>query len=209
MSKPHQELIAKEGWVFLIPLVLLTLVSLWLRWPVALTLILAMLSAFVGYFFRNPYRQIPEDSKAVVSPADGKVVGVHRLEDGRQLISIFLNIFSVHINRCPIGGRTEQIRHKPGQFKAAYKPDASQVNERNSVSIRDGEFQIEVIQIAGLIARRIVCWSKEGDQVVKGQRFGLIRFGSRVDLILPEPCELLVKPGDKVKGGSDIIAERG
>ncbi len=237
LAKPHQELIAKEGWVFLLPLVLLTLVSLLLRWPALLTLVCALLAIFVGYFFRNPYRQIPEDPGGVVSPADRRLEisrpqpvagdrsrarhhepgkrarveedGDHRLEDGRQLVSIFLNIFNVHVNRCPIGGQIERVQHTPGKFMAAYRPDASQVNERNAVSIRDGEFGVEVIQIAGLIARRIVCWGKEKEPVAKGQRFGLIRFGSRVDVVLPDSCEILVKPGHKVRGGADLIARRG
>ena len=208
LEKHHRELIAREGWVFLFPPGLLALVSLFWGGPLWLTAVLAVLALYVAYFFRNPYRQIAGDANAVVSPADGKVVTVRQLEDGRRQVSIFLNIFNVHVNRCPISGQTEEVTYSTGRFLAAYKEDASKVNERNSIVICDGDFKVEVIQIAGLIARRIVCWINKGDRVEKGQRFGLIRFGSRVDLFLPEGCRVVVKPGQKVAGGSDIIAER-
>ncbi|CAM2067746.1 phosphatidylserine decarboxylase family protein [Sulfidibacter corallicola] len=207
MAKKHQELIAKEGWIFLFPPLILAFVFFALKWFVAAVL-LAVLGLYVAYFFRNPYRQIPEDSDGIVSPADGKVVTVRRLEDGRQMISVFLNIFNVHINRCPIAGRVEKVEHTRGKFLAAYKEEASTLNEQNKVIIRDGDFVMEVIQIAGLIARRIVCWSREADQVTRGERFGLIRFGSRVDIFLPAECEIVVREGQKIAGGSDLIARR-
>lgn len=208
MASQHRELIAREGWVFFFPLLALTLVLLLLKVPFYWTVLAGILAAYVAYFFRNPYRQIPPDENSVISPADGKIVAVRQLEDGRHLISIFLNIFNVHINRCPIGGKIETVNHTKGKFLAAYKPEASQVNERNLVTIRDGEFLVEVTQIAGLIARRIVCWSKPEDQVSRGQRFGLIRFGSRVDLVLPACCAIAVKEGQKISGGSGVIAHR-
>ena len=208
MAKKHQELIAKEGWIFLFPSVLLTLVSFALKWPIYVSSIFLLLAIWIAWFFRNPYRQIPEAPDAIVSPADGKVVGVHQLDDGRHLITIFLNVFNVHVNRCPIGGKITRIQYIKGKFLAAFDKDASKLNERNVVEITDGDFKIEVIQIAGLIARRIICWSKADDQVARGERFGLIRFGSRMDLILPESCDVLVKLGDIVSGGSDILAKR-
>ena len=208
MNDQHNELIAKEGWPFLFPFILLAMVSFLLKWPLWCTLSAALLAAYVAYFFRNPYRQIPVDEEAIVSPADGKVVGVHRLEDGRHLITIFLNIFNVHINRSPIAGSVEKVTYTKGKFLAAYKEDASRLNERNLLVIRDGDFQIEVTQIAGLIARRIVCWAKESETLAKGQRFGLIRFGSRMDVILPAQCRILVTPGQTVAGGSDLMARR-
>ncbi len=208
MAKQHRELVVREGWIFFLPLLFFALLALVLGRHPALIAVLFVLAAYVAWFFRNPYRQIPEDPDAIVSPADGKVVGIHRLEDGRNLITIFLNIFNVHVNRYPIGGSVEKVEYTKGRFLAAYKEDASQVNERNLVVIRDGDFRVDVIQIAGLIARRIVCWASESDQVLKGGRFGLIRFGSRMDIFLPESCRILVKPGQKVKGGSDILAMR-
>lgn len=200
---------AKEGWIFLFPFIVLTVLSYFLGWSPILTVIFAILGFYVAWFFRNPYRQIPADPNSIVSPADGKVVGVHRMDDGRQLITIFLNIFNVHVNRCPIGGTVEHVEHFKGLFLAAYKEEASQLNERNLVILRDGDFRVDVIQIAGLIARRIICWVSKDQQMARGERFGLIRFGSRMDIILPESCEILVKTGQKVAGGCDILATRG
>ena len=209
MAKKHSELVAKEGWIFLFPFIVLTVLSYFLGWSPILTVIFAILGFYVAWFFRNPYRQIPADPNSIVSPADGKVVGVHRMDDGRQLITIFLNIFNVHVNRCPIGGTVEHVEHFKGLFLAAYKEEASQLNERNLVILRDGDFRVDVIQIAGLIARRIICWVSKDQQMARGERFGLIRFGSRMDIILPESCEILVKTGQKVAGGCDILATRG
>jgi len=208
LARQHRELIAREGWVFFFPPLILTVILYLLRVPFYWTVLCGVLAAYVAYFFRNPYRQIPTDENTVISPADGKVVAVRQLDDGRHLISIFLNIFNVHINRCPIAGRVETVNHTKGKFLAAYKPEASQVNERNLVAIRDNDFLVEVTQIAGLIARRIVCWSKPEDQVSRGQRFGLIRFGSRVDVVLPATCSIAVHEGQKISGGSDILAHR-
>jgi len=209
LAKKHSELVAKEGWIFLFPFIVLTVLSYFLGWSPILTVIFAILGFYVAWFFRNPYRQIPADPNSIVSPADGKVVGVHRMDDGRQLITIFLNIFNVHVNRCPIGGTVEHVEHFKGLFLAAYKEEASQLNERNLVILRDGDFRVDVIQIAGLIARRIICWVSKDQQMARGERFGLIRFGSRMDIILPESCEILVKTGQKVAGGCDILATRG
>lgn len=208
MAGKHNELVAREGWIFLFPLILLTIASAVIGWHIVITVVLGLLASFVTWFFRNPYRQIPEDPAAIISPGDGKVVGVQRLEDGRHLITIFLNVFNVHVNRCPIGGKIEKIQYHKGLFLAAYKEEASSENERNHVVINDGDFRVDVIQIAGLIARRIICWVKEADEVRKGERFGLIRFGSRMDMILPEECEILTRVGQKVAGGRDILARR-
>jgi len=207
LAKKHTELVAKEGWLFFFPLLLSAVVSFLLQWTLA-GCVLALLTFYVAWFFRNPYRQIPEEADVIVSPADGKVVGVHRLEDGRHMITIFLNIFNVHVNRSPIGGTIERVEYTAGKFLAAYKEEASTLNERNRLVIRDGDFRVEVTQIAGLIARRIVCWAREADTLLRGERFGLIRFGSRMDLVLPESCQVVVKPGQKIAGGSHIVARR-
>ena len=208
LAKQHSELIAKEGWVFFFPLVIFSLIAVAMKAPLWLSGLLIVLALYVAYFFRNPYRQIPAEPDGIICPADGLVVGVHTLEDGKQRINIFLNIFNVHVNRLPIGGVIREINYRKGKFMSAHKAEASVENERNAVLIDDEGFQVEVVQIAGLIARRIVCWIKPEDQVAKGERFGLIRFGSRVDITLPAGCEILVRKGQKVRAGSQLLARR-
>jgi phosphatidylserine decarboxylase len=163
------------------------------------------LSLFVAYFFRDPERMVSPDSTAIVSPADGKVVSVWAEKDGMTRISIFLSLFNVHINRSPIAGKVEMVNYRPGKFKVALDEKASLENEQNVLVIGNGSHQIKFSQIAGILARRIVCWKKEGDWVEKGERIGLIKFGSRVDIFLPRDIALVVSLGDKVKGGSTII----
>lgn len=186
----------------------LALVLYLLRMPAAAG-IFAVLTVFVGFFFRNPKRIIPSGAGLIVSPADGKVVTVEKLNDGDphspHLVSIFLSIFDVHVNRAPIAGKLSHIEYATGQFRAAMKREASDVNERNTVTVEGEGMTLQFKQIAGLIARRIVFWKKLGDQVERGELVGLIRFGSRTDLILPANVELQVKPGDRVKGGSSVI----
>jgi phosphatidylserine decarboxylase len=162
---------------------------------------------FCVYFFRDPERVIPGGPVAV-SPADGKVVHVRSLEDGGTRVSIFLNIFNVHVNRVPVAGRITGIAYRPGRFVMAHREEASSDNEQNTVTIEAGGTQVVTRQIAGLIARRIVCRKQVGDEVEKGERFGLIKFGSRVDVFFGPDWELTVKPGDKVRGGSSILARR-
>jgi len=192
----------------MLPPGVLTVLGFVLGWGMVLNITFAVLTAYVAWFFRNPYRQIPEDPDAIVSPADGKVVGIHQLEDGRQLITIFLNVFNVHINRSPIKGTVEEVTYTEGLFVAAYAENASEINERNKVVIRDGDFVVEVTQIAGLIARRIICWVAEATSLARGERFGLIRFGSRMDIVLPAECEIVVRVGQKTVGGSQVIAKK-
>lgn len=162
-------------------------------------------AAFCVYFFRDPDRVIP-DGPVAVSPADGKVVHVRSLGGGRHRVSIFLNIFNVHVNRVPVSGRVTAVDYQPGKFKMAHLEDASTENEQNTVTIDGPAGPVTVRQIAGLIARRIVCDKQTGDTVAKGERFGLIKFGSRVDIFLGPEWELTVRPGDKVKGGSSVLA---
>ena len=194
---------AKEGWPFLLPLVALGLGALWLQWFVALGL-LGFLAAFVAFFFRDPERDIPSDPKAIVSPADGRII---RLEarDGNQALSIFLSPLDVHINRAPIEGLISKREHRKGRFRAAYDERASVENERLDLSIQ-GREELKFALIAGVLARRIKVWKKAGDYVSKGDRIGLIRFGSRVDLLLPPGCTVAVGKGDRVKGGSSVLA---
>ncbi|GJL62038.1 MAG: phosphatidylserine decarboxylase proenzyme [Nitrospirales bacterium] len=177
-------------------------------------LALGALASYCAWFFRNPARVIPPGDELIVSPGDGLVVAVEREYESRFLksqsirISIFLNIFNVHINRVPCEGILCDVAYQPGQFIPASKPDATIRNEQNALMIQrsDGK-KVLCVQVAGLIARRIVCWATPGERVAKGDRFGLIRFGSRMDLYLPEESQVIVKTGDRVKGGASILAE--
>jgi phosphatidylserine decarboxylase len=171
---------------------------------------LFLLALFCLYFFRDPDRTIP-DGPVAVSPADGKVVGI--IGDGSECtrISIFLNIFDVHVNRAPIAGRIANVEYTKGQFLVASREVASTQNERNTVTISGataGDASVRFAQIAGLIARRIVFYKKLGDTVAKGERVGLIKFGSRVDIFLGPEWEIKVRPGQRVAGGSSVIAQR-
>ena len=168
-----------------------------------------LLALFFLWFFRDPSRRIPGDPNEVVSPADGKVTEADWIETpqgSRLRLSIFLNVFDVHVNRTPISGTVTQVNYKKGMFLNAMRADSNVLNEQNVIVIEDGEYSVQVKQIAGLLARRIVCWVKPGDVLQKGQRFGLIKFGSRVDVLLPPDANLRVRKGDRVRGGSSIIA---
>ena len=165
-----------------------------------------LLAAFCLYFFRDPDRTIPEGPVAV-SPADGKVVELAP-EGDRQRVSIFLNVFDVHVNRTPIAGTITNVEYKPGKFLVASVPEASTQNEMNVITVEDGDTTVVFKQIAGLVARRVVCDKKPGDQVEKGERIGLIKFGSRMDVIFGGEWEIVVREGERVSAGSSIIAKR-
>jgi phosphatidylserine decarboxylase len=178
-----------------------------LSWPFALPFYI--LAAFCLYFFRDPERQIPAGAVAV-SPADGKVVAIRADDAGGSRISIFLNIFDVHVNRAPIAGRVASVEYKKGQFLVASKEQASHSNEQNTITV-DGVIQnqptrVVFKQIAGLIARRIICYVKPGDVLQAGQRVGLIKFGSRVDVFFGPEWAVAVNIGERVAGGSSVIA---
>jgi phosphatidylserine decarboxylase len=202
----------KDAYRFLIPLSVLAALCVYFGLSLA-AIALILLGAFVAYFFRNPTREIPPGDNLIVSPADGKVVCVTSIpEDDKELpggrrISIFLNIFDVHLNRAPIRGDLERLEYKRGKFKVAYDEEASRVNEQNILTIRGQGGMIVVKQIAGLIARRVVCWKRPGQPLARGELFGLIRFGSRVDILLPKEVKVLVKVGDRVKGGASVIGK--
>jgi phosphatidylserine decarboxylase len=198
----------KEGYFFGLPLLLLGGVGYLLHWyaPAA---VLVLLALFVFSFFRDPNRVIPPEPGAVVSPADGRVVVVTEEENaGRpgQRVSIFLAIWNVHVNRTPASGTIAKMDYRPGKFLAAMRERASFENEQNvfTLSTESGEMMFK--QIAGFIARRVVSWKRAGEQVVRGERIGLVRFGSRVDVWLPKGAEILVKVGENVKGGASVIA---
>ncbi|MBT5764669.1 MAG: phosphatidylserine decarboxylase family protein [Nitrospina sp.] len=201
--------IAKEGYIFILPLAVLTGIFWALSWLWAVGLF-GGLFLFVTWFFRDPERNIPEDPNAIVSPGDGKVVEIIQekdplLDEAYTRVSIFLNVFNVHVNRVPIAGRIQATRYNPGKFLNAASHKASLDNEQSAILLNNGRVTILVKQIAGLIARRIVCWAKEGDEYQRGQRYGLIRFGSRMDVFLPEGTDIKVAIGDIVHGGSSII----
>jgi phosphatidylserine decarboxylase len=169
---------------------------------------------FIAWFFRNPQRSAPTSDRAVVAPGDGKVVEISEeteprfLKDKSVRISIFLNIFDVHVNRIPCRGTVEQVAYQPGRFLVASRPEATLQNEQNALLIRAVQgTKVLCVQIAGLIARRIVCWVAPGDTVACGERFGLIRFGSRMDVFLPAGTKVQVKVGDHVKGGETLLGE--
>ena len=201
--------IAREGFVFVVPLLVITVLMFLISFYWA-TAIFGLGFLFVTWFFRDPERRIPNEPNVIVSPADGKITEIvteNEPINGKlcKRVTIFLSVFNVHVNRVPIEGTIEDIRYNPGKFLAAFNPKASMDNEQNLILINNGRTHIFVKQIAGLIARRIVCWPKKGDHYESGQRYGLIRFGSRVDILLPENTKLSVACGDKVSGGKSII----
>jgi phosphatidylserine decarboxylase len=208
---PHP-LIAREGWPFLggsvAAAVLATYAAGWL-WAAPLWLI----ALFVLQFFRDPPREVPGDGKSVLSPADGRIVAIQPVRDpwlDREAlkISVFMNVFNVHSNRSPIDGEVKQRWYNPGKFVNADLDKASTENERNALHIRLTSGQdITCVQVAGLIARRILCYVEAGAQLARGQRYGFIRFGSRVDLYLPTDVRVKVTIGDKVRATSTILAE--
>ncbi len=200
--------IAREGIPYILAPALLSIILLAVGyWYVALPFVL--LAAFMAFFFRDPKRSPPVDPDVIVAPADGRVTRVSPLEPGRAnsstLISIFLSPLDVHINRAPIAGKIIDVSYTKGKFLIATDEKASLVNEQNALTIEGSKITIVCKQIAGILARRIVCWKHKGEVVALGERFGLIKFSSRTDVILPEAVEVLVAPGMHVKGGTTII----
>jgi len=181
-------------------------------WTASLFFVSVALTTFVAYFFRDPERTVPADENIIVSAADGLVVGVEEMEEpdfqlGRMLrIAVFLSVFDVHVNRSPVAGQVKKTIYKPGEFLDVRHPESSIRNEFRAWLLETPRGPVAVRQIAGLIARRIVPWSKEGATLARGERFGMIRFGSRTEVFLPVSCTPLVKPGDRVEGASTPIA---
>lgn len=165
---------------------------------------------FCAFFFRDPERRAPGDRAALLAPADGRVTEVGPAgegEPGTRRVSIFLSIFDVHVNRAPAAGEVLAVRYRQGAFKAAFRKDAADRNERNELEMTTERGTIRIRQIAGVVARRIVCRVRPGDHLAVGERFGLIRFGSRTDLLLPESVRVTVRPGDRVRGGLTVIGK--
>lgn len=202
----------RDGYFYGIALVIVAIVVHLLTggWP--WTVIPFAFAAFFLWFFRDPHRKIPQDDGLVVSPADGKITEITKVRtpDGERLrLSIFLSVFNVHVNRAPVAGTVLGVKYQRGQYLNAMNPDSAEKNEQNTVvlGMADG-CEITFKQIAGLLARRIVCNKREGDRVERGERVGLIKFGSRTDLLLPGDFEVLVQNGQRVKGGSTVLARQ-
>jgi phosphatidylserine decarboxylase len=210
MMKNYGIPVASEGWPFIIPLAAVTILFFAIGWKYP-GVVLLVLTLFVLYFFRDPERIVPKGKDLLVSPADGRVIVVKDIFEPDYLkqevkqVSIFLSVFNVHVNRAPCEVSVELVKYNPGKFHVASVDKASLDNEQTSMVIANNGRKILVKQIAGLIARRIVCYAKPGDELKRGERYGLIRFGSRVDLFLPKDTELKVKLGDRIKGARDII----
>ena len=209
MNYPHP-LIAREGWPFLAPAVVVAalVAGYSLVWSIPFWII----ALFVLQFFRDPPREAPGDARTVVSPADGRIVAVEKAHDpylDRETIkiSVFMNVFNVHSNRAPVDGEVREIWYSAGSFINAALDKASAENERNALWIRaDAGADVTCVQVAGLIARRILCYAKAGDKFERGQRYGFIRFGSRVDVYLPPDARIKAALGDKVYAASTILA---
>jgi phosphatidylserine decarboxylase len=212
MANRGQPLLAREGWVHIVVALAVAVGvnyfgNIWIALPFWLFLL------FVLNFFRDPLRRVPADPKAIVCPADGKIIALVEADDPylkrrARKISIFMNVFDVHSNRTPVAGQVMQIWYASGKFLNAALDKSSEANERNALWIRtDAGVDLVVVQVAGLIARRILCYVQPKERVERGGRFGFIRFGSRVDVYLPTDVRPRVALGDRVKGGSDVIAE--
>ncbi len=176
---------------------------------VSLTALPLLLAAFLAWFFRDPTRRVPGGPGLIVSPADGKIEQAEWIETtggSRVRISIFLNVFDVHVNRVPVSGVVTLAEYREGQFLNAMDAESAVHNEQTLVTVDTGEYTVSFKQIAGLLARRIICNLHEGDRVKRGERMGLIKFGSRMDVLLPATVELRVRAGDRVKGGSSVLA---
>ncbi|MBW2128157.1 MAG: phosphatidylserine decarboxylase family protein [Deltaproteobacteria bacterium] len=208
-TKIHNRLpVAREGFPFILIGILITLSCLLFHLLVP-GILAAVLALFTIYFFRDPDRRAEVEEKVILAPADGRVVEIRTLEDGENpfgepalKVGIFMSIFDVHVNRIPTTGRISKIQYRPGRFLSANLDKASEENENNRITLEtpDGG-RLLVVQIAGLIARRIACWVRENDLVKAGMRFGLIRFGSRLDVYLPRESRVLVQRNQKVKAG--------
>ncbi len=198
----------RDGIPFVIaPLALAAIPVVFGYWWLAIPFL--FLAAFMAYFFRDPKRSIPLEPGIIVAPADGRVTKVRPADsnNAESLVSIFLSPFDVHINRSPIEGEIVDIAYKSGKFVMATREDARLLNEQNTLIIQGDNLTVKCTQIAGILARRIVCWKRRGERVKCGERFGMIKFGSRTDLLMPHQVEIVVREGMRVRGGETIIGK--
>jgi len=197
-------MVAREGFPFIIvPLVVAAALAWFGLWVLAIFFLSVV--AFMAFFFRDPQRSVPDDEGIIVSAADGTVTRVEENDNGK-LVSVFLSPLNVHINRSPIAGQITKVEYIRGKKMPATSNQASFVNERNSMTIENDRMTVVCTQIAGILARRIVCRAKQGDNLALGEKFGMIKFSSRTDVLMPPIVELTVKVGDRVKGGETVIA---
>lgn len=199
----------KDAYKFAIPPIVAGIACLVFGWRIP-GAVLILLGGFIFYFFRDPERTIPPDPTAIVSPADGKVVEIVTEEvdsRGGMRISIFLSIWNVHVQRAPASGQITEVSYRPGRFYGAFRARASSENEQNVIYVDTPQGILVFKQIAGAVARRVLCWKRKGEMVARGERVGLIRFGSRVDIWLPIEAEIVVRRGQMVKGGESILAK--
>ncbi|HEY1768411.1 MAG TPA: phosphatidylserine decarboxylase [Terracidiphilus sp.] len=203
----------RDGYIYGLSLLAVAAVVAWFTGSWIWAIAPVLLAGFFLWFFRDPHRTIPSETGLIVSPGDGKVTETAAIStpDGpRQRISIFLSVFDVHVNRAPIGGVLSRVRYQNGKYLNAMNPDSAERNEQNVVTVRgegvDQGIEVTFKQIAGLLARRIVFRYREGQTVTRGQRVGLIKFGSRVDIVFPAEAVLRVEVGERVKGGESVLA---
>ena len=208
-AERYNEGVVRDGIFYGISLLVVTAVVWYGTRFVSLSAVPLLLALFLMWFFRDPSRKVPRDPGLIVSPADGKVEDAEWIETAsgpRVRVSIFLNVFDVHVNRVPVGGTVSLVEYREGAFLNALNGESAIHNEQTLITIDAGGYSVSFKQIAGVLARRIVCNLREGDRVVRGQRMGLIKFGSRTDVLLPASVTLRVKAGDRVKGGSSVLA---
>jgi len=204
--------VSKEVWKLAVPSLLFCIAFIWLGW-LPLAILFLLLAAAFFFFFRDPERRPPEGEHLVVSPADGLVLSVDKLDSYPDLagpvnrVAVFLSLLDVHIVRSPLASALARIDYRPGAFLPAYRPEAGEKNESSTLVMKEGKTDLVLKLIVGIAARRIKTFAGAGDRVARGQRIGIIYFGSRTELFLPAEVEIKVKPGDKVKGGETIVAE--
>ncbi len=199
----------RDGYIYGVSLLVVAAAAVWLTGVWTWGVVPVLLAAFFLWFFRDPHRAIPTEPGLIVSPGDGLVTETVRIatpQGDRQRISIFLSVFNVHVNRAPIAGVLSEVRYRKGKYLNAMNPQSAESNEQNIVTVRGEGVEVTFKQIAGLLARRIVFHYRQGDRVERGQRVGLIKFGSRVDVIVPAEAELRVKAGERVRGGASVLA---
>jgi phosphatidylserine decarboxylase len=205
--------IASDAWRFVVPLLAASAILLWIdrRWSVALAVVGLAAVIFCLFFFRDFNRTTVINERLIYSPGDGKILEVAAITEGpyigRILVRIFLSVLDGHVQRAPATGKVKSIQYKKGLFLDARDPQAHVQNEQNELTLNTSRGDLVITQIAGLIARRILCWTREGAELAQGERYGLIRFGSQVDVVMPASCKVLVQAGDRVIGGLSVLAE--